>query len=153
MLKIKVCIASSAGGHLTEVLLIKKAYEKYDKFFVTFERENSIELANKEKVYFVEDPKRSLKKFIKCMFQTFQIMFKERPSVIISTGAGVAVPACFIGKLLFKSKIIFIESFCRITKPSLSGRLIYLISDLFFVQWQRLLKYYGSKACYRGAVI
>jgi beta-1,4-N-acetylglucosaminyltransferase len=73
--------------------------------------------------------------------------------VIISTGAGVAVPTCFLGKFLFKSKFIFIESFCRIKEPSLSGKLIYPIADLFFVQWKNLLNFYGKKAIYRGSVV
>ena len=128
-----ICIVCSAGGHLTEILLVKEAYNKYNKFFITFKRENSIELAKKEKVYFVEDPERNFKNFIKCALQTLKILLKERPRVLISTGAGVAVPACFLGKFLLKSKIIFIESFCRINKASLSGRIIYHISDLFFV--------------------
>jgi len=149
----KVCIVCSAGGHLVEVLLLYDAYKKYEKFFITFKREDSLELVKKERVYFVEDPSRDIKKFIKCAFQTFRVMFKEKPNIIISTGAGVAIPTCYIGKFLLKSKIIFIESLCRITKPSLSGKLIYPISDLFFVQWKNLLKYYGSKAVYRGAII
>jgi beta-1,4-N-acetylglucosaminyltransferase len=148
-----ICIACSAGGHLTEALLIKEAYEKYNRFFVTFKRENSIELAREERVYFVEDPERSFKNLIKCTLQTLKILLKERPGVILSTGAGVAIPSCFLSKLLLKSKIIFIESFCRTDKSSLSGRLVYPISDLFFVQWKKLLKQYGNKAQYRGAVV
>jgi len=150
---INICIACSAGGHLTEILQIRDAYEKYNRFYITFERENSKELAEREKVYFVEDPERSIKNLIKCIFQSFKILLKEKPKVILSTGAGVAVPTCFISKIFFKTKIIFIESFCRIDKPSLTGKLIYPIADLFFVQWKKLLKKYGDKAIYKGAVI
>jgi UDP-N-acetylglucosamine:LPS N-acetylglucosamine transferase len=149
----KICVVCSAGGHLTEILQIKESYENYDHFYITFKRENSIELAKKEKVYFVTDPGRSIKNLFKCIFQTFKILLKEKPNVIISTGAGVAVPACFIGKFLFRSKIIFIESFCRIKEPSWSGRLVYNIADLFFVQWKQLLRNYGEKAIYKGAVV
>jgi UDP-N-acetylglucosamine:LPS N-acetylglucosamine transferase len=148
----KICIACSAGGHLTEISQIKKSYEKYDYFYVTFKREDSIDLSKKETVYFVNDPGRSIKNLIKCIFQSLKIMFKERPRIIISTGAGVAVPICFLAKFFSKSKIIFIESFCRIYNPSLTGRLIYPISDWFFVQWEELLKKYGDKAVYKGRV-
>ena len=86
------------------------------------------------------------------VFQSFKILWNERPKAIMSTGAGVAVPACFIGKIIFKSKIIFIESFCRIYRPSLTGRAIYSISNLFFVQWEELLKKYGDKAVFKGRV-
>ncbi len=153
MKNIRVCIVCSSGGHLTEILQIKESFQKFPHFFITFKREDSLELAREEKVYFVEDPSRNPINFLKCLFQTFSILKKEKPKVIISTGAGIAVPACFLGKFLFKSKVIFIESFCRIEKPSLSGKLIYPLSDSFFVQWKSLLKSYGEKAVYKGAVL
>jgi UDP-N-acetylglucosamine:LPS N-acetylglucosamine transferase len=151
--KIKVCIVCSSGGHLTEILQVKECFQKFPHFFITFKREDSLELEKKENVYFVENPSRNPIKFLRCLFQTFFIVKKEKPKVIISTGAGVAAPACFLGKLFFKSKIIFIESFCRIEEPSLSGKLIYPISDSFFVQWKKLLNFYGKKAVYRGSVV
>lgn len=149
----KICIVCSAGGHLTEMSQLKECFQKFPHFFITFKREDSSELAKEEKVYFIKDPSRNPMKFLKCIFQTFSILKKEKPKAIISTGAGIAVPACFLGKFLFKSKVIFIESFCRIEEPSLSGRLIYPISDSFFVQWKKLLKFYGEKAVYKGAVL
>jgi len=153
MSNLKICIASSAGGHLAEVLKIKEVYDTYENFYITFKRENSIELAKIEHVYFVTDPEKNFINLIKCFIETFKILLKEKPNVIISTGAGVALPSCFLGKIIFKSKIIFIESFCRIDKPSLTGKLVYSISNLFFVQWENLLKKYGKKAIFRGAVV
>jgi len=120
---------------------------------MTFKREDTSELAKREKVYFVEDPKRNIIKFLKSIVQTLSILSKESPDVVISTGAGIGVVTCYVAKLFFSTKIIFFESFCRIEEPSLSGRLAYPISDMFFVQWREMLKKYGEKAIYRGAVI
>jgi len=111
------------------------------------------ELEKKEKVYFVADPGRSPINFLKCMIQSFKAVIKEKPDVIISTGAGVAIPPCYLAKLFFNSKIIFVESFCRIEEPSLSGKFMYPISDLFLVQWPEMLKKYGDKALYRGGIL
>jgi len=149
----KLCLVCSAGGHLAEISHLKKCYSKYPHFFITFERIDTKNLADREKVYFIEDPSRSPIKFLRSLFQSLRILNKERPSVIMSTGAGIAVAPCYIGKLIFKSKIIFFESFCRIEEPSLSARLIYPIADLFFVQWKDLLKKYGEKAIYRGSIV
>lgn len=151
--KIKVCIVCSAGGHLTEILQIKESFEKFSHFFITFKREDTVEFGKNENIYFVENPGRNMASFLKCLFQNFLILLKERPKAIISTGAGIAIPTCYLAKILLKTKIIFIESFCRIKEPSLSGKIIYPISDLFFVQWKRMLKKYGKKAIYRGAVV
>jgi UDP-N-acetylglucosamine transferase subunit ALG13 len=57
---------------------------------------------------------------------------------------------CYIAKL-YRKKIIFIESFCRVEKPSLFGRLIYPIANLTIVQWKPLLDYY-KEAKYGGPI-
>jgi len=141
----------SAGGHLTELIQLKEVYEQYDHFFITLKRQDAIDLAKKEKIYFISDPERNPIKFIANLFQSFWILIKEKPNIILSTGAGMAIPVCYIGKI-FRSKIIFIESFCRIKEPSLTGKIIYPIADLFLVQWREQLKKYGNKAIYSGSV-
>jgi UDP-N-acetylglucosamine:LPS N-acetylglucosamine transferase len=147
----KICLTASGGGHLTEISFLEPFYKKYNHFFVTFERPNSLNLAKKERVYFIIDPKRSPLKVIKNLIQSIKIIIRERPDVIISTGAGVAVPICYLGKIL-GSKIIFIESFCRVYDPAFSSRLVYPIADLFIVQWKRLLDYYPNSV-YGGTLI
>ena len=149
----KICFVCSAGGHLTEILQIKECFSKYDNFYITFRRLNTEDLEKENKVYFVQDPKRNPINTLKCFSQTLSTLLEERPDIVISTGAGVAIPACYIAKLFLGSKIIFIESFCRVDTPSLSGKMIYPIADLFFVQWEQLLKKYGKRAIYRGAII
>jgi UDP-N-acetylglucosamine:LPS N-acetylglucosamine transferase len=151
--RLKLCLACSAGGHLAEMLHLRVCYSKYPHFFITFKKADASDLVKREKVYFVTNPARGFISFIKCAIQSFKILSKEKPDVVISTGAGVALPTCYLAKLLFKSKIIFLESFCRIENPSLSGRLAYPISDLFFVQWPDMLKKYGDKALYKGAIV
>lgn len=151
--RLKICLVCSAGGHLTEITHLEKCYSKYPHFFITFKRIDTIELSRHERVYFVDDTERNPKRFINCLIQSLRILIKERPDVVISTGAGVAIPACYLAKILLKSKIIFIESFCRIEEPSLSGRIMYPVADMFLVQWKSILKKYGKKAIYRGAIV
>lgn len=145
----KICFASSAGGHLTEILQITGIGKRHDAFFLTYEAENSKNL--KYRTYFIENVTRNPATLIKNAIQTIRILLKERPDIIISTGAGVAIPACYFGKVL-GSKIVFIETFCMPTKGSLSGRLAYPIADRFLVQWKDQLKNYGKKAEYVGSV-
>ncbi len=123
--------------------------EGHDSFFVTFKREDTEGF--EENLYFIDDPKRNPFKLFKNFIQSLKILYKERPDVIITTGAGVVVPLCYIGKAI-GVKIIFIESFARITSRSLSGVFIYPIADLFFVQWRSVLSKYGKKAVYGGSV-
>jgi len=153
MKETKICLICSAGGHFTELTHLKKCYSKYKRFFITFKREDTRELIKNEKVYFIDDPKRKINSISKSFSQAYSILSKEKPDVVISTGAGIGVVVCYVAKLFFGSKIIFLESFCRIEEPSLSGKLVYPISDMFFVQWKEMLRKYGEKAIYRGAVV
>lgn len=157
MAHIKICIIASIGGHLQECNKLFPIFSKYDYFYVTFAEKN-ITKGLKGKVYHVinpdiRNPKLGLKAFIKNFFQVLEIFFKEKPNVIITSGAGVAFTPCVLGKLLFRTKIIFIETISRFDKPSLIGRVLYPIADLFLVQWKSVLKYYGKKAKYGGPLI
>jgi len=139
----KICIATSTGGHLKEVLQLKKFYSKYEHYFVTMKRPDGIDLAKREKVYFVECPSRNIIKTLDNFSQSYTVFVKEKPDLIISAGADTALATCIIGKL-FGKKVIYIESFCRPTKPSVTGRILYFFADLFIYQWKEVGKYYPS---------
>lgn len=146
----KICIACSAGGHLTEITQLEKTYKKYPHFYLTFKRKDTDALSKKHKVYFVPDPKRNPLKLAINFFQSLYIYIRERPKAILTTGAGVVVPFCMISKF-FGSKIIYIDSFCRANEISATGKALYHIADKFFVQWPELSRKY-KKSIYSGAV-
>ena len=146
----KICLVCSSGGHLAEMMELKEVYARYNHFFVSYNSADTIELAEKEKVYFLTNPHRHPILTILNFLQSFRLFTKEMPDIIMTTGAGVALPMCYIAKL-FRKRIIFIESFCRVKKPSLFGRLIYPIANLTIVQWEPLLKYY-KRAEYGGHI-
>jgi len=145
----KICLACSAGGHLTEIMQLIGALEGRDFFFLTYRHRDSEDL--KHRKYFVKNVTRNPITLLKNFIQTFIALVKERPGLIISTGAGVAIPACYIGRFL-GAKVIFIETFCMVTRASLAGRVAYPIANKFLVQWKGQLKNYGGKAEYKGAV-
>ena len=146
----KICLACSAGGHLTELLQLKAAWQNYKRFYVSDMRSNALSLRKKEKVYFVVCPRRNPVKLLANFFQSFYVFLKERPSVVISTGADTAIPFCLIAKF-FRRKVVFIESFCRIKEPSLSARIMYRFADLFLVQWPENKQFF-PKAEFSGSV-
>ncbi|VVB76067.1 UDP-N-acetylglucosamine--N-acetylmuramyl-(pentapeptide) pyrophosphoryl-undecaprenol N-acetylglucosamine transferase [uncultured archaeon] len=146
----KVCIAANGGGHLTEVLQIRKAWENKEHFYICDRRVNSEGLARKERVYFITPARRNPIKFLSGFFKTLRILLKENPKVIISTGADAAFPAILLGALLGK-KVIYIETFARISSPSMSGKLAYLFVKDFYVQWPEAKKWF-PRAKYAGSV-
>ncbi len=146
----KICLACSAGGHLSEMLQLNEFYSKRKHFFITFKRADTESLAKKEKVFFVKLPKRNPINTLKSFVQSFLILRKENPDLIISTGADVGVLVCIAGKVLGK-KIVFIESFCRPIKPGISGRIAYLFANKFIYQWKELEPYY-PKGTFGGSI-
>jgi len=150
---LKICLACSPGGHLTEMQRLMLAFEGKEYFFVTHKSEYSQHL---ERAYFIEYKEGYIREritWLKTIFIALRILLKERPDVVISTGGGeIAVPFCYVAKLL-GAKVILIETLTRITTKSAAGKLIYPIADLFLVQWEPLLKKYGKKAQYWGKVI
>ena len=71
----------------------------------------------------------------------WKILRKEKPDLIVSSGAAVAVPFFYLGKL-FGAKLIYIEIYDRIDKPTMTGKMVYPIADRFIVQWEELKKVY-----------
>ena len=157
MKKKKVLFISSTGGHLSEMLQLSPLFEKYDYHIITEKDEANIALEEKygEKIDFLPYGTRSkiisyiFKYFYLCL-KTIYYYFKIRPEVIITTGTHTAGPMCILGKI-FRSKVIYIETYANRNKKTATGRLIYPIADLFIVQWEEMLKLY-PKAVYGGSI-
>ena len=146
----KIALVSSQGGHLTEMLLLMKAFENHDVFFITYNDPSTEKLQYKN--YRTDNIGTNPWTMIKAFFQIFTILRKERPDLVVSTGAEIAIPSIILAKFL-RIKTIYIESWCRVKTKSGAGRILYPFSDMFLVQWPELIKEYGKKAIYRGAVI
>ncbi len=148
---IKICLVCSSGGHLTHMYMLKPFWQDKDRFFVTFDKEDARSLLKDEKMYTCYYPSnRSLKALIINTFRAFKVLKKERPDLIISCGAAVAVPFFYVGKL-YGARLIYIEVFDRIDSATLTGRLVYPITDRFIVEWEEMKKVY-PKAINLGSI-
>ncbi len=149
----KIALVCSHGGHLTELLYIIDAFKDHTIFFVTYDSETTQNLKNSYLLnWYGWDIKGRIKEIL-TFLQAFRILINEKPDIIVSDGGGeIAVPFCYVGKLL-GVKIIFIETLAKISTPSAAGKFIYPIADLFLVQWKPLLNKYGKKAKYWGSVL
>lgn len=142
----KICIVSFCGGHLTEVRALQPIYEAYEHFYVINDR---IILPSDmtSRTYFIRHSERDVLFFVN-LWEAWRILSKERPSLILSMGAGPIVPFALVGKL-FCIPTIFIEISAQVTEPSLTGRIMYYLADRFFYQWKALGRYF-PKAIYGG---
>lgn len=138
----KICFITSSGGHLTHLMQLKEWWGDKERFWVTFDKEDSRSILKDEKKYWCYFPSnRNIKNLIKNTFLAIKILLKEKPDLIVSTGAAPAIPFFYIGKL-FGSKVIYIEVYDRIDKPTITGKVVYPIADLFILQWEEQKKFY-----------
>ena len=142
---LKICLVGSSGGHLTHLYMLKPFWKDKNRFWVTFDKEDARSLLKDEKVYPCYFPtNRNIKNLIRNTFLAIRVLKKEKPDLIISSGAAVAVPFFYLGKL-FGTKTIYIEVFDRINKPTLTGKLVYPVTDRFIVQWEEMKKVYPKE--------
>lgn len=145
----KIGLICSAGGHFTEMLQLREAFKGHRIFVITYREKATL---NQENTYYLETW-RSPTGFIVGLIKIFMIFLKEKPDILFSTGSEIAVPPFYLGKFLFRTKLIYLECSAQVYRPSLTGRCVYPITDLFLVQWEFLLKKYGPKAKYVGGLI
>ncbi|MGO4961226.1 PssD/Cps14F family polysaccharide biosynthesis glycosyltransferase [Jeotgalibaca porci] len=151
--RIKICFAASTGGHYEQLMMLKPLMERYDSFILTEKTSYAVKPKD-EDIYFLEQVSRNSKAWplTLCIniIKSFFIFVKEKPDVIICTGVLGMIPMCLIGKM-FGKKLIYIESFAKVTSPTDTGKLLYRLADQFYVQWESMLEVYPN-AIYRGAI-
>ena len=153
--KKKVLFIASLGGHLTQLLQLKPLFEEYDYHIVTEKSVITEALRKEYKMSFLVYGARNylfryIFKFSLNIILSLYYFFREKPDVIVTTGAHTSVPMCYIAKL-FGKKVVFIESFAKTTTPTISGKLVYPVADLFIIQWETMKKHY-PKAVYGGSI-
>ncbi len=140
--KKKLLLVGSSGGHLLQLLIVTQRLKDYSKVWVCFDKPDAEYFLKNESVYWCYHPTtRNLKNLFKNTLQSIKIILRERPEIILSSGAAVAIPYAWIGHFL-GVKIVFIEAFNRVRSRSVTGRLVYPVADLFCVQWASMLKLY-----------
>lgn len=144
----RILIVSSIGGHLQEVRCLRSIYEQYEVTYV-LNAPTQIYEDMLHKTTFITHSERDWR-FILNLYEAWEIVSSKRPSIILSAGAGCAVPFALIAKI-YGIPTIYIESFTNVTHPSLTGRIMYYLADRFVVQWDSLRKVF-PKAIYGGHV-
>lgn len=151
--KIKICFAASSGRHFEQLLMLKPLMEKYDSFVVTEETLYKAKVKG-EKTYYLSQVNRKEKTFIPRMIintvKSVRIFLTEKPDVVICTGVLAMIPICLLAKMAGK-KLIYIESFAKVTSATQSGKLLYKFADQFYVQWESMLDIY-PKAIFLGGI-
>jgi UDP-N-acetylglucosamine:LPS N-acetylglucosamine transferase len=150
--KLRICLAASAGGHISQLLKLTESWNGHETFCVTTTEVVRDKLSRFGAVYVVGECNRQhLLHVVKVLMRCIKIMVKEKPDVVLSTGAAAGCLLCLLGKIL-GAKVIWIDSITNVERISLSGRMVRYVADLFLVQWPELAGQY-KKVEFVGTVI
>jgi UDP-N-acetylglucosamine:LPS N-acetylglucosamine transferase len=146
----KVLAVASSGGHWVQLRRVVPAFAESEVVYVTVIDSYRSQVPE-NKFYSVHDATRWNKLgLILLALQLAWIMVKEKPDVVISTGAAPGYFAILLGRL-FGAKTIWIDSMANIEELSMSGSRVGRYADLWLTQWPHLARSEGPH--YAGGVL
>ena len=149
---VDVLIVCSAGGHLFDACAISDAWSGRSRAWVSFDKTDVRSLLARERVYFGHGPtNRNLPNFFRNLGRAWRVLGETRPRVLVTTGAGIAVPFAWVARLR-GARVIYVECAGRIDRPSLSARLIAPVAERIYAQWPELAASW-RRARYAGNVL
>ena len=138
----RVLLVCSSGGHLAQLHRLQPWWSRRRRLWVTFETEDARSLLAGEEVAWAYHPTtRNVPNAIRNLRLAWRVLRRYRPNLLVSDGAGVAVPF-FLAARALRIPTVFLEVYDRIEHPTLTGRLCYPLSDLFLVQWPEQRRFY-----------
>jgi beta-1,4-N-acetylglucosaminyltransferase len=144
-------LVSSGGGHLDQLAELCADWPVDGQHWVTFDSTQARALLADRDVTFAHGPtNRSVVRLGQNLLLAWRLMRRHRPSALVTTGAGLAVPFCYVARVL-GCRVIYVECLSRVSRPSLTGRLVEPVVHEFFVQWPQLVSHYRH-ARYVGTV-
>lgn len=140
-------LVGSSGGHLAQLLALRPWWQQRSRCWVTFDLPDAVSQLEGERLYPAHYPTtRNALNLLRNSLLALRVLRRERPEMIVSTGAGVAVPFFILGRA-FGIPTVYIEVYDRVTSATLTGRLCRPFTSLFLVQWESQL------VLYRDAVL
>lgn len=143
----RVGLITSHGGHLTHLLWLREWWEQHDRFWVAADRPDVRDRLADERVHFLgADRSRSARQATTQLFRAPSILLGERPDVLVSAGAGIAVPF-FLTARAMGIPTVFLEVYDRVESPTFTGQMVAPLATKMLVQWPE------QQAFYPGAIL
>jgi len=146
----RVLAISSGGGHWEQMLRLRPVLEMQDVAFATVSREYQSQVQGKRFYIFRDATRWSRFGLIVQAVQIAWILIRERPNIVISTGASSGYFAIRFAKMLRK-RTIWIDSIANVEKLSMSGEQVGPYADLWLTQWTHLARPQGPQ--FMGSVL
>ncbi|MCU1452203.1 MAG: Oligosaccharide biosynthesis protein Alg14 like protein [Acidimicrobiales bacterium] len=143
----RALLVCSSGGHLAQLERLRPWWSQFDRTWVTFRKPDATSLlADEDTVWAYHPTTRNVVNLVRNLLLAVRVVRRERPAVVVSTGAGVAVPFFVVARLL-RIPTVYIEVYDRIDSATVTGRLCRPFTSLFCVQWPE------QERLYKNAVV
>lgn len=133
--RMKICLTANPGGHLQQLQRLRPAWDKHDVFYILGHSEADATSQPSTTTYQLRpsDRKRPFA-FLLNLGTAFRILRRERPDVILSTGASIGAAVCLVGRLL-RIPVVWVDSLANTRKLSMSGNLVRRLAARTYTQW------------------
>lgn len=140
--RMRALLVCSSGGHLAQLYALRPWWGSMDRAWVTFDGVDARSLLVGERVEWAYAPTtRSVWNLLRNLWLAWKVLRGVRPALVVSTGAGVALPFFLVARVL-GIRTVYVEVFDRIETPTLTGRLCYPLADRFLLQWEEQKRFY-----------
>jgi UDP-N-acetylglucosamine:LPS N-acetylglucosamine transferase len=154
-----ICIVSG-GGHIEEAAECFEAFRTTDIVIVVYRHHGEMASFSHPRVSRVRlvslfgssGPLLYLSLAVN-LLEFFWIFLRERPTFLFSTGSEIAIGPFILGKLLWRTRNVFLETVTRIHACTVTAHWVYRWCDLFLVQWPHQTAMFGPRARYEGRVL
>jgi UDP-N-acetylglucosamine:LPS N-acetylglucosamine transferase len=146
----KILAVASSGGHWTQLLRLRPAFDGHEIVFATTQADSRAELPQCRVEILPDANRNSRLRVFWLMLRTLLLVLRERPDVVISTGAAPGYFAIRFGRLI-GARTLWLESIANAEEYSMSTKMVLPYADLTLTQWPHLARSEGP--FYRGSVL
>ncbi len=146
----KVLAISSGGGHWVELLRLRPALEGHDVVYATVSELYRDQVAGAPLRVIPDVTRWDRVGLVRTAVAVLAVVVRERPDVVISTGALPGFLGIVLGKLV-GARTVWVDSMANVEELSMSGKKVGRYADLWLTQWPELARPGGPT--YAGSVI
>jgi len=137
--RVDVLLVCSPGGHALQLHALAGAWAGRRRVWVTLDKPDVRSLLAEEPVVFAHGPtNRNVLNLVRNLWLALRVIHRCRPAAIVTTGAALAVPFGWIGRL-YGARVVYVETVTRFDSVSLACRLIHPVASRIYVQWEDLV--------------
>ncbi|MFW6774486.1 UDP-N-acetylglucosamine--LPS N-acetylglucosamine transferase [Nocardioides sp. CPCC 205120] len=142
----RALLVSTQGGHLAQLLALRPWWEQRQRTWVCPDTPDVRDRLADERVVTSYSPTtRNVANLLRNLVLAWRVLRRERPDVVVSAGAGVAVPF-FVLAWVLRIPTVFLEVYDRVDSPTMTGRLCGPFTTRRVVQWDTQLDVYPDAA-------